>query len=142
MYLPRLSMYVRTYQNSIMKCTTTMISYLPRYHGEFFCKYYTRLDYLFGTKYDANLEIMSCHQVLSYQPLHTHVHQDPNNNWRGPFKIHFFARFLACLAQYPSAFTSRCRTDKAGRGALEPPPEDGARTKLFNRDIPVPSIPY
>ena len=29
-----------------------------------------------------------------------------------------------CLAQHPSAFTSRCPTDKEGRGALEPPPED------------------
>ena len=26
--------------------------------------------YLFGIKYDANLEILSC-QVLFYQPLHT-----------------------------------------------------------------------
>ena len=51
---------------------------------------------------------------------------------------------LACLAQRPSAFTLlRCKMDnKAGRGALEPPPEDGARTKRFDREIPVPRIPY
>ena len=42
---------------------------------------------------------------------------------------------LACLAQRLSAFTSRCGTDTAGRGALEPPPEDGARTKLFDREF-------
>ena len=34
-----------------------------------------------------------------------------------------FATF-PCLAQHPSAFTSRCPTDKEGRGASEPPPED------------------
>ena len=44
---------------------------------------------------------------------------------------------LACLAQHPSAFTSRRRTDKARRGALEPLPEDDARTKRFVREIPV-----
>ena len=35
----------------------------------------------------------------------------------------WFLKLLACLAQRPSAFTSRCRTDKEGRGALEPPPK-------------------
>ena len=43
-------------------------------------------------QYDANLGRMSCH-VSCNQPLHTHVHQDPKNNWRVPFKTHFFARF-------------------------------------------------
>ena len=42
---------------------------------------------------------------------------------------------LACLAQRQSAFTSRCGTDTPGRGALEPPAEDGARTKLFDREF-------
>ena len=28
-----------------------------------------------------------------------------------------------------------CGTDTAGRGALEPPPEAGARTKLFDREF-------
>ena len=42
---------------------------------------------------------------------------------------------LACLAWRLSAFTSRCGTDTAGRGSLEPPPEDGARTNLFDREF-------
>ena len=42
---------------------------------------------------------------------------------------------LACLAQRLSTFTSMCGTDTAGRGGLEPPPEDGARTKLFDREF-------
>ena len=50
-------------------------------------------------------------------------------------KQNIFLELLACLAQHPSAFTSRCGTDTAGRGALEPPPEDGARTKLFDRQF-------
>ena len=37
-----------------------------------------------------------------------------------------FLQFLARLARHPSAFTSRCGTDTEGRGAFEPPPEDGA----------------
>ena len=44
---------------------------------------------------------------------------------------------LACLVQRLSAFTSRCTTDMAGRGALEPPPENGARTKRSDLEIPV-----
>ena len=42
---------------------------------------------------------------------------------------------LCCLVQRLPAFTSRCRTDKGGRGALEPPPENGARTKRFDREF-------
>ena len=87
-------------------------------------------------KYDANWEIMCC-QVLFYQPFH--VHPDPENNSRVPFKIQNFGALLAFLAQRPSAFTSWCRTDKAGRGAKEPPPEDGARTNRFDRENPVSS---
>ena len=45
-----------------------------------------------------------------------------------------FWQLLACLARHPSAFTSMCGTDTAGRGALEPPPEGGARTKLYSTD--------
>ena len=44
-------------------------------------------------------------------------------------------QLLACLARHPSAFTSTCGTDTEGRGAFEPPPEDGARTKLFYREF-------
>ena len=40
---------------------------------------------------------------------------------------------LACLAQPTYPIPARCRTDTAGRGAFEPPPEDDARTKLFDR---------
>ena len=43
-------------------------------------------------------------------------------------------QLLACLARHPSAFTTMCGTGTAGRGALEPPPEAGARTKLFDRE--------
>ena len=43
--------------------------------------------------------------------------------------------FLACRAQRQSAFTSRCETDTAGRAAFEPPPVDGAPTKLFDREL-------
>ena len=35
-----------------------------------------------------------------------------------------FLQLLPCLAQHPSAFTSRCPTEKEGRGASELPPED------------------
>ena len=41
---------------------------------------------------------------------------------------------LARLARRPSAFTSMCGTDTAGRGALEPPPEGGARTKPYSTE--------
>ena len=34
-----------------------------------------------------------------------------------------------------------CGTDTAGRGAFEPPPEDGARTKLFDHDANFGSYP-
>ena len=44
---------------------------------------------------------------------------------------------LACLVQRPSSFTSTYKTDMAERGALESPPEDGARTNGFNREIPA-----
>ena len=42
---------------------------------------------------------------------------------------------FACLVQRLSAFTPRCRTDKGERGALEPPPEDDARTKRIDREF-------
>ena len=44
----------------------------------------------------------------------------------------YFSPTLARLARHRSAFTSMCGTDTAGRGALEPPPEGGARTKLYS----------
>ena len=33
-------------------------------------------------------------------------------------------QLLPCLAQHPSAFASRCPTDREGQGALGPPPQD------------------
>ena len=42
---------------------------------------------------------------------------------------------LACLAQPTYPIPARWGTDTAGRGAFEPPPEDGARTKLFDREF-------
>ena len=68
--------------------------------------------------------------------------QDTTEASRLPPQNTIFSQLLAYLAQPPSAFTSSLRTDKAGRGELEPPPEDGARTKWFDREIPVPIIPY
>ena len=38
------------------------------------------------------------------------IHQDPKNKWRVPFKIKSCV-LVACLAQSPSAFASRCWTD-------------------------------
>ena len=57
--------------------------------------------------------------------------------WLGriPPKIQKKRTSLACLAQRLSALTSRCGPDTAGRGALEPAPEDGTRTKLFDREF-------
>ena len=40
-----------------------------------------------------------------------------------------------CLAQRTYPIPARCGTDTAGRGAFGPPPEDGARTKLFDREF-------
>ena len=53
-----------------------------------------------------------------------------------------FLQLLACLGRHPSAFTSICGTDMAGRGALEPPPEGGARTKLYSTENSSSRIAY
>ena len=42
---------------------------------------------------------------------------------------------LVCPAQPTYPIPARCGTDTAGQGAFEPPPEDGARTKLFDREF-------
>ena len=68
--------------------------------------------------------------------------QDATEASRLPSQNKSFLQLLAYLAQPPSAFTSSFGTAKAGRGALEPPPEDGARTKRFYGEIPVPRILY
>ena len=82
---------------------------------------------------------MSC-QVLLYQPLH--VHEDPENNWRVPFKIQFFAHFsLVSLSVHPRSRWVAERI-RQGEGRWSRPPKDSARTKRFDREIPVPRIPY
>ena len=48
--------------------------------------------------------------------------------------MRYFLQLVACLARHPSAFTSMCETDTAGRRALEPPPEGGARTELYSTE--------
>ena len=74
---------------------------------------------------------------------HYHVpfENDANfvNHWGvASIKIQqFFQNYsstLARLARRPSAITSMCGTDTAGRGALEPPPEGGARTKPYSTE--------
>ena len=43
---------------------------------------------------------------------------------RSPPQSTIFLKLLPCLAQHPSAVTSRYPTDKEGRGGLEPPSEE------------------
>ena len=84
-------MYVRV--PAEIKKTNALLLYLPQYRGSF-----TVNINCFGTKYDANLEIMSC-QVLFYQ---FSIHQDPKKSWRVSLKILFFARFsLVSLSMHP-----------------------------------------
>ena len=86
-----------------------------------------------GRNLDANLEMMP---IWKGCPLIFFSCQDPRiaraytaQNTKKK------SAHLACLAQRLSAFTSRCGTDTAGRGAFEPPFKDGARTKLFDREF-------
>ena len=85
-----------------------------------------------GRNLDANLEMLTLD--LFVQALHMPRSKNSSGVYRPQYRKN---RVPACLVQRLSAFTSRCRTDKAGRGALEPPPDDGARTKRFDREIPV-----
>ena len=67
-------------------------------------------------------------------------HPDAADNNVQPKSPKFSSTFgilqvVACLPRHPSAFTSMCGTDTAGRGASEPPPKGGARTKLFDREF-------
>ena len=124
--------------------------FLPRHHGDFF---YGKYD-LFWDKYDVNLEIVSC-QVLLYQPLH--VHEDPENNWRVPFKIQFYAHFsLVSLSVHPRSRGGAERI-RQGEGRWSRPPKTAlersdltekfqyreshteAKTKKKPDQIPVPS---
>ena len=92
--------------------------------------FFTVNSICFGTKYDTNLEIMSC-QVLCYQPLHTHVHQDPKNSWRVPFKIQIFERFsLVSLSIHPRSRRGAERITQ-GEGRWSHPP----KTALERSDL-------
>lgn len=73
--------------------------------------------------------------VFQVQVLHIYNMQE----WLGriPPRLQTFSTFFSCLAQPPSAFTSRGDSGKAGWGALEPPVVNGVRTKRFGRDIKV-----
>ena len=58
----------------------------------------------FAANYDVKLEIMS-RQVSFYQPLDTSRSEE---YLESTVQNTFFCALLACLAQHPSAFTSRC----------------------------------
>ena len=96
-----------------------------------------------GRNLDVNLDMMPirkcCPLIYSFKLF---MCQDPRIARAYTARNTKIITLLACLVQHLSAFTSWCRTDKAGRGALEPPSEDGGRTKRFDREIPVPRIPY
>ena len=83
-----------------------------------------------GRNLDANLEMLSL--IYSFK---LYICQDSRIAPAYTAQNTKKNALLACLAQRLSASTSRCGTDTAGRGALEPPPEDGARTKLFDREF-------
>ena len=83
-----------------------------------------------GSKLDSNLETLPLkHSFKLYIGL------DPRRALAYTAQIKKLSALLARLAQRLSAFTSRCGTNTSGRGTLEPPPEDGARTKLFDREL-------
>ena len=46
-----------------------------------------------------------------------------------------FCAIISCLTQPTYPIPARCGTDTAGQGVFEPPPEDGARTKLCDREF-------
>ena len=87
---------------------------------------------------DANLEIMPTwkymfsHMFFSFKLCICH---DPRI--ARAYTAHNTKMFalLACLALPTHPIPARCGTDTAGRGAFEPPPEDVARTKIFDREF-------
>ena len=96
-------LYVYLYRNSMHKRTTMIPTAIA--WG------FTANIISFGTKYDADLEIMSC-QVFYF--INRSMHQDPKNNyWRVPFKIPFFARFsLVSLIIHPRSRRCAERIDQ------------------------------
>ena len=87
---------------------------------------------------DADLEIHVFPYVFSFKLC---IGQDQRTAWAYTSQNTNICALLACLAQPTYLIPARCGTDTAGRGAFEPSPEDGARTKRFDR-IPVPRVPY
>ena len=90
-----------------------------------------------GRNLDANLETMPIWEMVSLIcPLKLYICQDPRI-YRAYTAQNTTKKneLPACLAQRLSAFTSRCEKHTAGRGAMEAPPEDGARTKLFDQEF-------
>ena len=80
----------------------------------------------FGT--DANSEIMFFHMVFSFKLC---ICQDPRMARAYTAQNTKSCALVDFLAQPTYPIPARCGTDTAGRRAFEPPPEDGARTKLF-----------
>ena len=73
--------------------------------------------------------------LAKFYVINLSIHEDPKNNWRVPFKIQYFARFsLVSLSIHPSSRRGAERI-RLGRGALEPPPKDGAGTKPFDPEF-------
>ena len=85
-----------------------------------------------GAGMRSSCNIQNVVPYLFVQALHMSRFKNSSGVYRPKYEKNVF---FACLAQHLSAFTSMCGTDTAGRGALEPPPEDGARTKLFDREF-------
>ena len=86
-----------------------------------------------NTKFEifANLEINVFPLVFSFKLC---ICQDPRIARAYTAQTKNCA-LLACLAQPTYPIPARCGTDTAGRGAFQPRPEDGARTKLFDREV-------
>ena len=64
----------------------------------------------FGTKHDANSEIMS---LAKFYFIYLSIHQDPKNNWRVPFNIQKFVRFsLISLSIHPRSRRGAERIDQ------------------------------
>ena len=82
-----------------------------------------------GSNLDANLEMLSL--IYSFKP---YICQDPRIARAYTARIQKQSAIVVCLAQRLSVFTLRCGTDTSGRATLEPPPEVGAPTNLFDRE--------
>ena len=84
---------------------------------------------------DANLNMLSLTSSIYLFKLCIYMPSSKNSS--GVYRPKYKKKnaLLACLAQRLSVFTSTCGTDTAGQGALEPPAEDGARTKSFDGEF-------